>query len=55
MFGRGSIRPFDEPDYKDAQRLCECGGEFTQGAKPRCLKCRSTRLRKEPNPLILLD
>jgi hypothetical protein len=55
MRGRGSIRPSDEPDYKDAPHPCECGGKFAQGAKPRCLKCRSTRLRKEANPLIMWD
>jgi hypothetical protein len=27
---------------------CECGGRFTESAPPRCPKCRSTELRRDP-------
>jgi len=29
--------------------VCECGGQFTMDAPPRCLSCRSTELERDPH------
>lgn len=36
------IQPDGEPKLGPFDRHCDCGGTFTQSAKPRCPKCRST-------------
>ncbi len=42
-FGPGG--PVGEPDPPP----CECGGRFTSNAPPRCPKCRSTDLERDPD------
>lgn len=39
----------DPPDW-----TCECGGWFTEVAPPRCPKCRSTDLRRDPEAAMTL-
>ena len=41
----GDSGPLGEPNPP----ACPCGGSFTQEAPPRCLECRSTDLRHDPD------
>jgi len=43
--------PTDEPDQVFR---CSCGGEFTSEALPRCPKCRSSDLIRDPNGIQIL-
>lgn len=39
-----------EPDSP----ACECGGRFSTSAPPRCPKCRSTNLERDPDGYELM-
>ncbi len=39
----------DPPDW-----TCKCGGTFSTDAPPRCPKCRSTNLKRDPDGIEIL-
>ncbi len=54
-----SGRAISEATYeRKVQKIagtCQCGGSFTFRAKPRCPKCRSTRLEDNREHAVLYD
>jgi hypothetical protein len=52
--------PLPEAEYhvivENLAGKCKCGGQFTFDASPRCPKCKSIRLREDPDvPVVNYD
>lgn len=52
------VEPISEHEYhigiESVAGSCECGGEYSLKARPRCPKCRSTRI-DEGEPTVMYD